>query len=113
MVRHALRLTGVVVLALSPFVALRAQQPLPTGTVGEYAPPRAWPQHPRVFDLLHQRIAITPDLAGRSVAGTVETLPCLILSLQYESKLLQHDREPSPASTMCRSCASSSSTPSL
>jgi aminopeptidase N len=72
-VRLPLRLTAVIALTLSPLAALRAQQPLPTGRIGEYAPPRVWPQRARTFDLLHQRIAITPDLAGRSLAGTVET----------------------------------------
>src|SRR5512143_4140506 len=44
-----------------------------SGTVGEYTPPRVWPEHPRSFDLLHQRIAIRYDLDQRSVAGEVET----------------------------------------
>lgn len=44
-----------------------------SGTVGEYTPPRVWPVHPRSFDLLHQRIAISYDLDQRSMAGEVET----------------------------------------
>ncbi|HEY0776619.1 MAG TPA: M1 family aminopeptidase [Gemmatirosa sp.] len=43
------------------------------GEVGVYVPPVQWPQRARVFDLLHQRIAIRFDLAQRSVAGEVAT----------------------------------------
>jgi hypothetical protein len=38
----------------------------PAGRIGAYTPPRVWPQHPRVFDLLHQRIAIGFDLAQQA-----------------------------------------------
>ncbi|GJG89172.1 aminopeptidase [Gemmatimonadetes bacterium T265] len=44
-----------------------------TGEVGVYVPPTRWPQRARVFDLLHQRIAISFDLAQRSVTGEVAT----------------------------------------
>ncbi len=58
--------------------AAGAQTPTPpserhAGEVGVYVPPVQWPQRARVFDLLHQRIAVTPDLAARSVAGEVTT----------------------------------------
>jgi aminopeptidase N len=45
----------------------------PAGRIGAYTPPRVWPQHPRVFDLLHQRIAIGFDLAQHAVNGEVTT----------------------------------------
>jgi aminopeptidase N len=62
-------------LAASQFaiVPLHAQTPRPTGIVGSYVPPRVWAQHPRSFDLLHQRIAIQYDLDQRSLAGEVQT----------------------------------------
>jgi aminopeptidase N len=53
--------------------SMQAQAAPRAGTVGEYTPPKAWPVHPRSFDLLHQRIAIRYDLDQRSVAGEVET----------------------------------------
>lgn len=43
------------------------------GRIGAYTPPRVWPQHARVFDLLHQRIAISFDLEKHAVAGEVTT----------------------------------------
>jgi hypothetical protein len=52
---------------------LGAQAPRTHGNVGEYTPPVVWPVHPRTFDLLHQRIAISYDLDKRSVAGDVQT----------------------------------------
>jgi aminopeptidase N len=60
------------VAAIAP-ASLRAQAQRITGRIGQYTPPRAWPVHPRTFDLLHQRIAITYDLDKRSMAGEVET----------------------------------------
>ena len=50
-----------------------AQAPRQTGRIGEYTPPRAWPVRQHVFDLLHQRIAISYDLDQRSMTGDVET----------------------------------------
>jgi aminopeptidase N len=43
------------------------------GRVGAYVPPVVWPQRARVFDLLHQRIAISFDLAQHAVRGDVTT----------------------------------------
>jgi aminopeptidase N len=60
------------VLAIVPGLSL-AQAPRTSGKVGEYTPPVVWPVHPRTFDLLHQRIAISYDLDKRSVAGEVQT----------------------------------------
>ena len=64
--------TPVLLLALSTVTAI-AQTPRPTGQVGAYVPPRVWPQHPRVFDLLHQRIALSYDLSSRSITAEVLT----------------------------------------
>ena len=52
---------------------LPAQTIRPTGTVGEYIPPKAWPVRARSFDLLHQRIAISFDLDSHALSGDVET----------------------------------------
>ena len=62
----------VLLLALSTVTAI-AQTPRPAGQVGAYVPPHVWPQRERVFDLLHQRIALSYDLAARSIAGEVLT----------------------------------------
>jgi aminopeptidase N len=45
----------------------------PAAAIGAYTPPKVWPQRARVFDLLHQRIAISFDLARHAVAGEVAT----------------------------------------
>ena len=44
-----------------------------TGVVGQYTPPRSWPQEPRRFDLLHQRIELRFDVPHRAVMGVVTT----------------------------------------
>jgi len=44
-----------------------------TGEVGAYAPPRDWPQEPRRFDLLHQKIDIRFDVPHRTLYGSVTT----------------------------------------
>ena len=69
------RLTGVVAAVLLPLTlaAQTAAPPRHTGEIGVYVPPRVWPQRARVFDLLHQRIAIAFNLAERSVTGEVAT----------------------------------------
>ena len=64
---------AVAALLLAPLMPARAQGPRPTGVVGAYVPPRVWPQHPRVFDLLHQRIQVSYDLDQRSMRGEVLT----------------------------------------
>lgn len=43
------------------------------GVIGQYTPPRSWPQEPRRFDLLHQKIAIRFDVPHRELFGTVTT----------------------------------------
>ena len=65
----------VFVVPLTTFICTTtsAQAPRTTGRVGEYTPPRVWPVRARVFDLLHQRIAVSYDLDKRSVAGEVQT----------------------------------------
>jgi aminopeptidase N len=45
----------------------------PAGRIGEYTPPKIWPQRARVFHLLHQRIAISFDLEQHAIAGEVTT----------------------------------------
>ena len=61
---------SLLLLALLPAVAA-AQRP--TGIVGAYVPPRAWPEEPRRFDLLHQTIGIRFDVPTRTLYGTVTT----------------------------------------
>jgi len=63
----------IAVPALAPYAAAGAQAVRTAGRIGAYTPPRAWPVRTRVFDLLHQRIAISYDLDKRSMAGDVET----------------------------------------
>jgi aminopeptidase N len=41
--------------------------------VGAYTPPRTWPERPRRFDLIHQRIAISVDWSRLAVRGEVQT----------------------------------------
>jgi aminopeptidase N len=53
--------------------AARAAAQRPTGVVGAYVPPRTWPQEPRRFDLLHQKIEIRFDVPHRELFGTVTT----------------------------------------
>ena len=48
-----------------------AQRPAPR--IGAYTPPKVWPQRERVFDLLHQRIAIGFKLEQHAVTGEVTT----------------------------------------
>jgi aminopeptidase N len=60
------------ILVMAPALVY-AQAARTTGKIGEYTPPVEWPVHPRTFDLLHQRIAISYDLDKRSVAGDVQT----------------------------------------
>lgn len=57
-----------VLLGVYPLVAQRS-----AGRVGAYAPPTPWPQRARVFDLLHQRIAVSFDLPQHAVRGEVAT----------------------------------------
>ncbi len=51
---------------------LTAQQPR-AGRIGEYAPPHAWPLRAPAFDLVHQRVDVSFDMARRMVTGTVQT----------------------------------------
>jgi aminopeptidase N len=52
-------------------VAASAQRQ--TGVIGAYVAPRTWPQEPRRFDLLHQKIEIRFDVPHRQLFGTVTT----------------------------------------
>lgn len=69
--RRLLFLAALVILGL-PALA-RAQAKRPTGVIGQYVPPRTWPQGVHNFDLIHQKIAVRFDEATRLVAGTVTT----------------------------------------
>ena len=69
MLPRRLLLASIALLGLAaPLAAQRA-----TGIVGAYTPPKIYPQRARVFDLLHQRIAISFDLARHAVVGEVTT----------------------------------------
>jgi len=50
--------------------AAHAQQ---HGVVGQYTPPRTWPQGVHDFDLVHQKIAVRLNEAKRLVSGVVTT----------------------------------------
>ncbi|HEX7018539.1 MAG TPA: hypothetical protein VF159_00905, partial [Gemmatimonadaceae bacterium] len=63
----------VVVAAATILPVAASAQARRTGIVGDYQPPKVWPQRQRVFDLLHQRIAISFDLRKHAVAGQVTT----------------------------------------
>jgi aminopeptidase N len=67
--RHLLAVAAV--LMAVPAAALRAQRP--TGVVGQYVPPRTWPQAAHDYDLVHQTIAVRFDEAQRRVTGQVTT----------------------------------------
>ncbi len=60
-------------LALTASLALPLAAQRPSGRIGAYTPPKVWPQRERVFDLLHQRIAIGFDLEKHAVSGEVAT----------------------------------------
>ena len=51
---------------------LAAQEPR-AGAIGQYTPPRDWPLRQHGFDLLHQRIDVSFDMARRLVTGSVRT----------------------------------------
>jgi aminopeptidase N len=67
------RIASVFALLVCVPALAHAQGARVTGRIGAYTPPVVWPVHPRTFDLLHQRIAISYDLDKRSVAGEVQT----------------------------------------
>ena len=51
-----------------------------TGVIGQYTPPRSWPQEPRRFDLLHQRIELRFDVPHRAIMGVVTTKVAITLA---------------------------------
>jgi aminopeptidase N len=52
----------------------------PTGVIGAYVPPRSWPQEPRRFDLLHQKIEIRFDAPLRELFARVTTRVAITLA---------------------------------
>ncbi len=52
----------------------------PTGQIGQYTPPRDWPQEPRRFDLLHQRIEMRFDVPHREIFGVVTSRVAITLA---------------------------------
>src|SRR5262249_33946756 len=65
----------VMAAATRPLVAQR-----PTGAIGAYVPPRAWPQEPRRFDLLHQTMRLRFDIPHRTLLGEVTTRLAITLA---------------------------------
>lgn len=66
------RMAAGALTALLAASALAAQQRT-TGVVGQYVPPRTWPQSAHSFDLVHQKIAVRFDETQRLVTGAVTT----------------------------------------
>jgi len=62
---------SAVLLPLLASVAVSA--PVAAQTIGAYTAPKVWPERPRRFDLIHQRIAISIDWSHRQVNGDVQT----------------------------------------
>jgi len=73
-IRVLIALGAVLSAAGAPALAQRQ-----TGVIGQYTPPRTWPQEPRRFDLLHQKIAIRFDVPHRELFGTVTTRVAITL----------------------------------
>ncbi|MGH7523261.1 MAG: M1 family metallopeptidase, partial [Gemmatimonadales bacterium] len=64
---------------LTCVVAIPAAAQRTTGVIGQYTPPHTWPQEPRRFDLLHQRIELRFDVPHRAIAGVVTTKVAITL----------------------------------
>lgn len=60
-------------LAVLAGLALLAPSRASAQTIGAYTAPKVWPERPRRFDLIHQRIAISIDWSHRQVNGEVRT----------------------------------------
>jgi aminopeptidase N len=69
----ALAGNAIPVAAQKPAPAARPRSARRTGVIGSYTPPRDWPLRQHDFDLQHQRIAVTLDMAHRMVIGRVTT----------------------------------------
>jgi aminopeptidase N len=60
--------------ALLPLcLAILAPSRATAQSIGAYTPPVTWPERPRRFDLIHQRIAIAVDWSHLAIAGQVRT----------------------------------------
>ncbi|HEX4600640.1 MAG TPA: M1 family aminopeptidase [Gemmatimonadales bacterium] len=96
--RTSLLSTGLA-LGLSGAATIAVAQ-RPTGIVGAYVPPRTWPQEPRRFDLLHQRIELRFDLPHRALFGTVTTRLAITVArtdtLRLDAEHLTIDRATDP-----------------
>jgi aminopeptidase N len=66
------RLHYLFAMVLASTMPLAAQRPA-ASRIGAYTPPTVWPQRARVFDLLHQRIAVGFDIQQHAVDGEVTT----------------------------------------
>ncbi len=67
--KRLLSVAAVLAALAAPSLAHAQQQ----GVVGQYTPPRIWPQGVHDFDLVHQKIAVRFDEAKRLVTGVVTT----------------------------------------
>ncbi len=76
-VRHRV-LSWIAVLSCAVVLPATAQRT--TGVVGQYTALRSWPQEPRRFDLLHQRIEIRFDVPHRAIVGAVTTRVAITLA---------------------------------
>ncbi len=70
-----LRTVWTALMVIAWTTPLRAQHPQ---GIGSYVPPRQWPLAPRVYHLVHQRIAIAFDMARRTLAAEVTTRAVLL-----------------------------------
>jgi aminopeptidase N len=87
----ATRFFALLTLAATPLSAQR-----PSGQVGAYVAPRAWPQEPRRFDLLHQTMRLRFDVPHRTLFGEVTTRLAITLaptdSIRLDAENLTIDR---------------------
>ena len=73
--RSLLLIAALQCAAVLPLMAQRT-----TGVIGQYTPPRSWPQEARRFDLIHQKIEIAFDVPHRAITGKVDTRVVITLA---------------------------------
>jgi len=66
---HSFGLTTLLTIGLAGLTPSRGS----AQSIGAYNPPVTWPERPRRFDLIHQRIAISVDWSHLAVNGQVQT----------------------------------------